>query len=179
MEFLEALDQGTWNFFQDYQAGRPILNWIMVRLGELASLPILSGLTCLGVGFLLYRRRFRDAGLLVGLFVTACLIVWTTQAMIPRERPQVVPRPLEPIRASPSFPCEQTLLATVVFLCLPCLANGRVRQVGLAVGAILVMLVALSRMYVGQSFVTDVFAGLLMGYALALVFRELAPLDRQ
>jgi undecaprenyl-diphosphatase len=174
MEFLEALDQGTWNFFQQFQAGKPILNMIMVGLGQLSSLPISTGLLALGVGYLLYRRRWWDAALLAGIFGLACLIAWGTQAIVGRQRPQVVVQPLEPIRGSPTFPCDQTLLATVVFLSLPCLAGPRGRERGLAVGAILVMLIALSRMYVGQSFVTDVFASLLMGYALALTFRELA-----
>jgi undecaprenyl-diphosphatase len=177
MELLEALDQGTWNYFQDVQTRRPILNWLMVRLGELSSLPVLIGIILLAAGWQLYRRQYRTAALLTGTFVASWLIAWLAQGALNRQRPQVFLRPLEPPRSSPSFPCDQTLLATTVFLSLACLAPSRWRKTLIGAAAILVLLIGVSRMYVGQSYVTDVFAGLLVGYALALVFRSLV--DRE
>lgn len=173
MEFLEALDQGTWNYFQALRASRPVLNQLMVGVGHLASLPVLVGLIVLAVGWLLYRRQSRQAALLAGLFLTAWLIAWAAQNLINRQRPQVFLHPLEAVQTSPSFPCEQTLLATVVYLSLPCLFGAPWRNRLIGAGAILVFLIGVSRMYVGQSYVTDVFAGLLVGYALALAFRSL------
>jgi membrane-associated phospholipid phosphatase len=145
----------------------------MVALGKLASLEILIGVLLITGAWLVYQRQFRTAGQLLAVFAVGWLIAWGTQVVINRQRPQVFLNPIEAVGDAPSFPCEQTLLATVLYLSIPCLASRRWRQTLIGVGAILVFQIAVSRMYSGHSYVTDVFGGLLVGYALALVFREL------
>jgi membrane-associated phospholipid phosphatase len=174
MEFLESLDQGTWNFFQASHAQRPLLSQIMVWVNRLTAPPILAGLTALAGAILIYQRRLREAALLAAVFAGGCVLAYLTQQLIDRRMPQVLHNPLELPRTGPSFPCEQTLLATVVFLGLPGLALPPWRNRLIGAGAILVFLVGVSRIYVCHGYVTDVFASLLAGYALALTYRSLA-----
>ena len=174
MEFLEALDQGTWNWFQAHRK-QVWLNDLMVGLGWLSQPAVLTGIALLTVLYLGSRRRIREAGVFGVSFLLGMVVLQLTYQVVARPRPQVFFDPLEVPRRTPSFPCDQTLLATIVFVGLGLLAArvfpNRNPPLILTMTAVLVFLVGASRLYVGQCYFTDVLAGWMVGTALALACR--------
>ena len=144
MEFLEALDQGTWNYFQSMQKDHPVLNSIMVLFGKISSVPRLAGIVLLTVAYLLIRRRFREAGLFGASFAAAWLITTIARRLSRRTSSQVDDAIVQRLRS----PLRWFLIAFGLSSILPGLsldahaAQVWVRVSGLVVPALLGWLAA-------------------------------------
>ncbi|MDO5738799.1 MAG: phosphatase PAP2 family protein [Ornithinimicrobium sp.] len=130
-------------------------------------------LTLLALGLLTWRRRDWTPVALIGATMTGALLLTIAgKSFVGRVRPPLS-LALPPYEDSPSFPSGHTLNATALavivgYLVLLTVASrlGRALAIILALG--LALGVGLSRVYLGQHWLTDVFGGWLIGTAWAL-----------
>lgn len=166
---LGELDDGVLLWLAQRRSAR--LNGFFLAMTALGSWPVLALLTvgiCTGA-WLMKERRLPITVALAMLGVP----LWTSllKSGYARARPAVVPH-LETV-ASGSFPSGHTVASVTFFTTLALLLAAHTPRVtlraflvaySLAVGA----LVALSRMYLGVHFPSDVFGGALVGVAWSL-----------
>lgn len=180
MDRLHAHDVGLWNFFQAIH--RPWLDPLVVNASCLGSLPGLLVLVVLIGLFFLFNHQARIVTFLLACFAGGCLLVFGGQWLVGRERPEVVLGLLELPRTRYAYPSEHTLLATVIYLPLGFILADRWphrARLILALTAGVILLVGLTRLYIGICFPTDVIGAWLGGAAWVLLCRavdqRLAP----
>ena len=128
-------------------------------------------------GLLSWRAKsWRPAILLVITGVGSLIFTSVSKTVAGRARPPAADM-LPPIETSPSFPSGHTLNSTAVMLvvayCAWVLINHRAAQVIATAGCVLFpIIVAFSRVYLGQHWFTDVMAAFALGaaWAAAVVF---------
>jgi membrane-associated phospholipid phosphatase len=161
------LDQATLDLFQSVRA--PWLDVATSAIGIVGQAEVTAGVA-LGLAVARFRRGRREA--LVPLFIVitvlveSALKVFVPQAPPPHERARTVE--LLPFLQVPfhySFPSGH--IARLTFL----LRIGHGLSPWLAVGA--VALTAVSRLYLGEHWLTDVAGGLVLGLGVASVARRL------
>lgn len=134
------------------------------------SISVLVFLSLTAGGFLLVRRRYLDAGVILMAFFGGLLISEGLKGFFGRERPPDIYRAAEVLNAS--FPSGHALLAAGVYLTMAVIIARQVRARGeriyIAVGALaLVILIGMTRIYLGVHWATDVLAGWVAGGAWA------------
>lgn len=130
------------------------------------TVPVISAVVLLAVAFVFLFRRWRESASLATALSLEALVFVTVSTIIGRSRP-----PVEQLDASPptaSFPSGHTGAATALYTTLAVIVwwNTENRVVRAIVGVLAVLLpasVALSRMYRGMHFLTDVVVGVLLG----------------
>jgi len=175
MDRLHAHDVGLWNFFQAIH--RPWLDPVVLALGNFGNLPALLVLVLLLGLFFLFNHKGRIVTFLLACFAGGCLLTFGGQWLVGRARPEVVLGLLEAPPTRYAYPSEHTLLATVIYLALAfILADlwpARARPIFLLAAAV-ILLVGLSRLYIGSCFPTDVIGAWLGGSAWVLLCRHVA-----
>jgi membrane-associated phospholipid phosphatase/tRNA A-37 threonylcarbamoyl transferase component Bud32 len=124
---------------------------------------------------LVFFRKWRILAAVVVAFMAVSLIVSVVAQTVHR------PRPFVPIigdwsgYSHPSLPVA-ALAVTLAVLGLALIPHGRVRRAWLAVGAVLVILLGLARMYLGVDHPSDVVVAAILGPAIGvLALRIIAP----
>lgn len=148
------------------------------------SFYVLTPVTVITVTVLL-RRRKRIAAALLGFgFGGAALISITTKFLLARERPQLFPH-LVDATFSPAFPSGHTTQITAFCIAAFLVVHRLVPhwQVSMSiVSAMVILLVAGSRIYLQVHYPSDVLAGLLLGVTwvagIDLLFRLYGLTDR-
>lgn len=150
---------------QAVAAGRTTLSTTVAGIvSDLGSFAILLPLT---IALLLLRRWKRPADDL------ALIVVAAGSAALPSVVKLIVARPRPTIEhlthlTSLSFPSEHTTQAAAIYLAIASLlTQGRSelwRRVALAAALVIAVMVALSRVFLGVHYPTDVAAGLLLGW---------------
>jgi undecaprenyl-diphosphatase len=146
--------------------------WLTRLLQDLTNLGSVRALVPLivlvGVGWWLRRRTWRPLGLLAAAYVGADLAFNAVKELVHRPRPPAGIL-LKPV-AGPSFPSGHATQAVAVYGMLAALAAatttswaGKVTAWALAV--VVIGLVAVSRLYLGTHWLTDVLGGLALGAA--------------
>jgi undecaprenyl-diphosphatase len=175
MNFLEAIDQGTRPWLEAHR-----VEWLTTFLKFITTVGDTGPLTVavlVGIGLLLCQRRLRTAVLFGTTAVVAFGVDRGFKYLVNRPRPESA-HPLIAPSDLPSFPSGHTLITTAIYVSLTLLLASRLRRQRLRyliVGAslLLAFLVGVSRLYLDQHYVTDVFAGWAAGLALALTCRWL------
>lgn len=154
----------------------------VTALGNSATLVVVA----LVAGAVLWsaRRRVSVALLLLSLATGAGMNTILKQ-VFHRPRPQVVPHTVEVMSAS--FPSGHAMVSAVTYGTVAYLVGrmgrGSFRWVTWSGAALLILLIGLSRMYVGVHYPSDVLAGWLGGAAwtalLVLIFRVLGIFARE
>lgn len=169
-EWFAAQRTPLLNTLSDY--GSAFSDTITVVLALLVTVPLLIVIT----------KRWNDSLLLVGAVGMETLIFVSTALLVGRDRP-----PVEQLDVSPptaSFPSGHTGAAVALYLALVVIVfwwskNRTIRTVATVLGASIPVIVALSRLYRGMHFATDVVFGAVVGlvsvYVMATV---LAPRSR-
>lgn len=139
-------------------------------LTALGSVAVLTTLALGAAGFLVLHRRWIEAVIIAVGFGGGLTISQVLKTFFGRERPPEIYRAAEILNAS--FPSGHALLSAVVFLTLGAMlaeaAKGRAARIYVMVVAIaLVVVVGLSRIYLGVHWTTDVLAGWAAGGAWA------------
>jgi membrane-associated phospholipid phosphatase len=121
-----------------------------------------------GVGWWLRRRTWRPLGLLAAAYVGADLAFNAVKQLVGRPRPPLGIL-LKPV-AGPSFPSGHAAQAVAVYGMLAALlaaaTSSWARKVGAwAAAVVIVGVVAVSRLYLGAHWLTDVLGGLALGAA--------------
>lgn len=136
------------------------------------TIPVVAIVVGLSVAFALAFKRWLESATLVTALSLEALVFVTVSALIGRSRP-----PIEQLDTSPptaSFPSGHVGAATALYLTLAIIVwwrteNALLRGLAALLAVALPASVALSRMYRGMHFVTDVVVGLLLGAAAAWV----------
>ncbi len=153
-------------------AGRsPALTAVLTAVTTLSGPVVLPALVA--VGALVWgrrRREWRPVALLVGAMLVSTLMAFGVKLVVARPRPPVDSQLVPGLEATYSFPSGHTAGAATLFLVLGYLAWSRRPTLRVllrwaALAAVAVGLVALSRLYLGYHFVTDVAASMALAVA--------------
>jgi membrane protein DedA with SNARE-associated domain/membrane-associated phospholipid phosphatase len=164
---LALVDQPVALFFVRHREAW--LTRLLQDLTKLGSVRILVPLIVLvGVGWWLRRRTWRPLGLLAAAYVGADLAFNAVKELVQRPRPPAAIL-LKPV-AGPSFPSGHATQAVAVYGMLAALAATTTtswpRKVSAwAMAVVIVGVVAVSRLYLGAHWLTDVLGGLALGAA--------------
>jgi membrane-associated phospholipid phosphatase len=152
--------------------GTPALDGWARSITQLGS-GIVLVVMALFVSLFLWIHGARRAVLLlwVGL-LGAALLDGLLKELFQRDRPAVFEW-RTPLPGGYGFPSGHALVSTIsytlfAFLVARLEASGRLRVVTFAVAALLIVLVALSRVYLGVHYPSDVLAGMLVGFTWAM-----------
>lgn len=158
IEFLQAGRSGFWDFF--FKA----MSWLGTYIGLAAMLVVM---------FFICRKRFLLFGGCLGIGFLGSLLV---KYIVKRERPFVNnPEVLCLMEADGySFPSLHSVCAAIlaVFLCYIVFYKSKkvwARVLTIVLATLFMLLVALSRVYLGVHYMTDVCAGLLIGVVVSVV----------
>ncbi|MFD5332301.1 phosphatase PAP2 family protein [Cellulosimicrobium cellulans] len=160
----------------------PLLAWMVahrtpVATGVLTVVTTVSGPFVLpvlvAVGCVVWARRtgtWWEPGLLAGAMVLATLVSTVLKAVIARPRPPDVSMVVAGVERSFSFPSGHTIGAATLVLVGGYLVwhrhhDPRVLAVWVVASVVVIGAVALSRLYLGYHFLTDVLAGLSLAVA--------------
>lgn len=164
-EGLGALDRAamSWVFRARGRLDTPML-WL-TRLGSFDSL---LAIVCLSFALLLWRRKRRRTTFVGVAGAGTLLLLLALKAVFRRDRPDAADLYLLHTPSSFSFPSGHALGTTGVLLLLVVVARvSHLRGVGfgavLGVAVALILGVALSRVYFGVHFPSDVVGGILAG----------------
>lgn len=143
----------------------PIGDRVMIAITELGDPTVAFALIAAVLGWLLWRRAWRDAGYWLAAVGFGELVVAAIKAGLQ------VPRPdgFAAVATSYSFPSGHASMSTVIYgflavLVAPALRTGW-RWVPYALAALLVGAIAFSRLYLGAHWLADVLAGVGLGSA--------------
>jgi len=164
-------------------ADRPVLEWLVERRGPTATavleaitfvsgpsvLPLLVLVAC--VAWVLARHEWWRPLLLVGAMVGSTLISLAVKGVVARPRPPEDTMHVPGSEATASFPSGHTIGAATLLLVAAYLTTSRrhshARVVAWTVATLVgVVLVALSRLYLGYHFLTDVLAAVALAVAI-------------
>lgn len=163
-EWFESVRTATWNDLTDL--GSAFSDTITIVIALLVLIPVL----------LITKRRWRDAIFVTGSVVLETSVFVTAGFLVGRERPPVEQLDMSPPTAS--FPSGHTAAAVAFYLALALIvywstSNKAVRLGALAVGGTIPVLVAISRLYRGMHYTTDVIFGALLGIAAVFTMHTL------
>lgn len=147
--------------------------WLREFMGDVTALagwPVLTVFIILFTSFLMMRRHWRNASILLAAVIGQTVIVGQLKNLFERARPDIVPHLVE--ATSYSFPSGHSASAAAVYLTLAAILSReteRQREKFFIVGAavLLVALVGFSRVYLGVHYPSDVLAGWAFGAAWA------------
>jgi len=140
--------------------------WVVTEAGSFVLLAPLS------IAFLLLRRWKRPADDI------ALVVIASGSALLPFVVKLIVARPRPTIEhlshlSSLSFPSEHTTQAAAIYLTIAIMLSQSLtrgwREAAIALGVVIALAVAWSRVYLGVHYPTDVTAGLMLGWSWALL----------
>jgi membrane-associated phospholipid phosphatase len=164
---LELVDQPVALFFVGHREAW--LTRLMQDLTNLGSVRVLVPvIVVVGVGWWLRRRSWRPLGLLAAAYVGADLAFNAVKELVHRPRPPATIL-LKPV-AGPSFPSGHATQAMAVYGLLATLTAAATTSWACKVTAwtlavVITGTVAVSRLYLGAHWLTDVLGGLALGAA--------------
>lgn len=168
MTVLEALHPDAAN--PSDPVGPFWLDHAAADLTAIGSVSVLGALSLAVGGFLALNRRRLEAGIIALAFGGGLALSQALKGVFGRERPPEIYRASEILNAS--FPSGHALLSAVVFLTLGAMLaqtikgrTGRIYVMSIAIAV--VVLVGVTRVYLGVHWATDVLAGWAAGAAWA------------
>ncbi|NIE75611.1 phosphatase PAP2 family protein [Pantoea sp. Ap-967] len=158
--YLQAFDQGVMTLVQEHRSqmidGAVVL---VTRLGDFKTQFYLGGVL---TGLLLLTRQWRHALFAGGTLIGTALANGSLKWLFARARPEVLSDPL----TSYSMPSGHSSASFAFFLTLAVLAGRgmppRMRLTWVLLGCIPALAIALSRVYLGAHWPTDIMAGALL-----------------
>jgi undecaprenyl-diphosphatase len=156
--------------------GRPIgPAWLRTTCLDLTALgggSVLTLLTLLVIGYLLLIRRSHAAILLAVAALGGLLLNNRLKHFFARERPSIVPHLSEV--TSGSFPSGHSMLSAIIYLTLGVMlartvTDWRLKTYFIGVALTLIVVIGLTRIYLGVHYPSDVLGGWAAGIAYAIL----------
>jgi len=149
-------------------------SWLLGSMRDLTALggvTVLTLVSLLAVTFLLVRGRWHQALYTAVATGGGAVMGKLLKSLFARERPEIVPHLVEV--HSLSFPSGHSTNSAIVYLTLAVLIarsyeSRRTRGFVIGVAALLVLMIGMTRVYLGVHFPSDVLAGWTVGAAWAL-----------
>jgi undecaprenyl-diphosphatase len=146
--------------------GPPWLERVAIDVTALGSHAVLVLLVLSMAGWLLLERRNRAALWLVLWAAGAMLLNSVLKALFARARPDLVEHLV--VVVTPSFPSGHALLSAAIYPMLASvtsreLARPALRRYPIALAVVLMLLIGISRIYLGVHWPSDVLAGWFIG----------------
>jgi len=170
MDFVEALDQGVLSWLQAHRT--PGLTAVMEAVTFLGERPVLLAVIAGAAAWLVFRRRWRTALILILTGLIASGLVEVVKNTIQRNRPMLSSP--DPAQETYSFPSGHALGSTAVYVTLALLlgrqlSRRRDRFLVIGGGLLLAFVIGVTRLYLGVHYLSDVVAGWCGGLGCALV----------
>ncbi len=151
--------------------GPPWVEASVMDITALGGFAVLALVTLMAAGYLLVRRRWVDALMLLVATIGGTLISEGLKVGFNRPRPDLVAHIVE--TTSMSFPSGHAMLSAVTYLTLGALIartqeQRQSRGYVIACAILITVLIGLTRIYLGVHWPTDVLAGWCLGAAWAL-----------
>ena len=157
---LNDFDQGLIALVQEHRS--PWLDEVMVRITQLGEFKKMFVASAIFTGLLLLARQWRHAVFVGATLAGAAVINTAAKLFFARGRPEILTDPL----TSFSMPSGHASGSFAFFLALAILAGlgqpTRLRMTWLLLGCIPAAFIALSRVYLGVHWPTDILAGTLL-----------------
>jgi undecaprenyl-diphosphatase len=146
----------------------------VIAITSLGAQVVLIGICCIAVGLLVLVRRIRLCIFLLAVLLGAIGLNQCLKPVFGRPRPTVVPH-VQRVNTK-SFPSGHALVATAVYAALAAVTADLLRERKLKkyvffVSGLLMVLIGLSRVYLGVHYPSDVVAGWIAGLLWAGVCR--------
>ncbi|MBT2371224.1 bifunctional DedA family/phosphatase PAP2 family protein [Pseudomonas fluorescens] len=158
--YLNHFDQGLMALVQEHRS--PAVDQAMVMVTQLGEFKKMFVASAVLTGLLVLLRQWRQAIFVGATLLGAALVNTGTKLFFARMRPEVLSDPL----TSYSMPSGHASGSFAFFLALAVLAGRgqptRLRLTWLLLGAIPAASIALSRVYLGAHWPTDILAGTLL-----------------
>ncbi len=137
----------------------------------LGGFTVLTLVTAVAFAILMLLGRRTQAWILAGAVVLAQVLAEVIKALVHRPRPNLVPQ--HDLVYSTSFPSGHAVMSPVVYLTLAAIiAAGQprvaIKTILVTGAAVLVVLIGVSRVYLGVHWPSDVLAGWTLGATIAL-----------
>ncbi len=177
---------GTWTFFEIVEhvtAGDPLVHWdrvvydalqagrtgtldtVMVAITQMGDAKVVMPVALAGLAALIGLKRWRSAAYLLAAVGGAAVFVAGVKRVIHRPRPVAIYDGL----AEYSFPSGHASMSIVLYGFLAVIlawgAPRAMRQAIAFAAALLILLIAFSRVYLGAHWLSDLLAGLAFGVA--------------
>ncbi|MEB0041080.1 MULTISPECIES: bifunctional DedA family/phosphatase PAP2 family protein [unclassified Pseudomonas] len=162
--YLAHFDQGLMTLVQEHRSAAADPFAVMItRLGDFRTQAVIAALL---LGLLLVLRQWRQATFALGVILGSALVNTFVKWAAARARPEVLLDPL----TSYSMPSGHSSGAFAIFMALAVLAGRgqplRFRLTWLLVGSIPALSIAMSRVYLGVHWPTDVLAGAMLAFCM-------------
>jgi len=150
-------------------------DWVTVAMKDITSLgsaAVITLITLIISGYLLLRKQYFRLWLVLAATIGGALLMAGLKEFIGRTRPEVVTHLLE--EKSLSFPSGHSMMSAVIFLTQAVLlskieTNRKIKIYIIFVALLLMLLIGISRIYIGVHYPTDVLAGWVAGISWALL----------
>ncbi|PMC39221.1 phosphatase [Bacillus sp. UMB0899] len=171
VEYFSAIDNNVTLFFE--QIRLPIATELFLFISDIGSIKYALPI-CIGIAiFLLYKRKWLDVGLLFLLFFSVRQMNYFLKELFLRERPSY-----DAVYQAThySFPSGHSMNSAAIygFLCYLILSyfvrSNNQKVMTLTLTICLVMLIGVSRIYLGVHYLTDVLAGWSAGFIWLMLF---------
>ena len=164
---VRALDESVSEAVQSLRSGP--LTAVTLRVTDFGDTTFVLIIIALLVAYLLWRRRWRVAALVVVVVGLGRLLGTVAQNVVGRTRPDQAGA-LIALPATPAFPSGHSITAMLLygvlgFLLWRGLKVAWQRDLALSVCTVLIVAIGLTRIYLGVHWPTDVVAGILLGGA--------------
>lgn len=151
---------------------------LFVILTELGGTIVLTVASLLLAGLLLWRKKYLKTAFVVATIGGSALLNFILKGVFERTRPDLWERIVEV--SNYSYPSGHAISSSVFTLTIIVLLwNTKWRPLSIIVGAIYVVVIGFSRLYLGVHFPTDVLGGWLLGAAWVLLMGALFTQHRQ
>jgi undecaprenyl-diphosphatase len=136
----------------------PVLDRFFIFITNLGSAEFIIIATLMILAYLLYKHQRQNALILAASVSGAAITNFVLKALVHRTRPSLWHQVIT--ETGYSFPSGHAMLSSALILSVVFIIwKTRFRWVGVIIGAILIGLIGLSRVYLGVHFPTDIVAG--------------------